>query len=426
MSHRKSTERMRKVGPYGVETLPQVYAADRGTAGLAAGRGTAASIDVPAAPAACRGALTERARLQWRLRDGGDPAALAEEFLAAHGLALHDLSRPATAHHDGTGVCGAALYLSAAAGAHLAGAPTTAPEPAPTLPDLTVVVYGHHPTPADRADRPASAWWLGEWTESWTRRQHADAVTSVRAAIGRGDVYQTNLVGHAAARYTGDPLPALSRLGALPGARYGGVLTGDGWAIGCASPETLIEVTDGQLITRPIKGTRPATAAGRAELIASAKERAEHVMIVDLERNDLARIARTGTVTVDDLFTVRRWCDLWQAESTVRAAAADGLGLADLLRATCPGGSVTGAPKRAALTQINALEPVGRGASMGALGWVAPGRVDLGLTIRTAAADGLHLHTWAGGGITWDSDPTAEVAEAAAKTAPIRATLAGR
>ncbi|MEV4766581.1 chorismate-binding protein [Micromonospora chokoriensis] len=423
---------MRKVGPYGVETLPQVYAAESGPAGLAAGSGPAglvaesgpaASIHVPAAPAACRSVLTERARLQWHLRDGGDPAALAEEFLAAHGLALHDLSRPATAHHDGTGVCGAALYLSAAAGAHLAGAPTTAPEPAPTLPDLTVVVYGHHPTPAGR---PASAWWLGEWTESWTRRQHADAVTSVRAAIGRGDVYQTNLVGHAAARYTGDPLPALHRLGALPGARYGGVLTGDGWAIGCASPETLIEVTDGQLITRPIKGTRPATAAGRAELLASAKERAEHVMIVDLERNDLARIARTGTVTVDDLFTVRRWCDLWQAESTVRAAAADGLGLADLLRATCPGGSVTGAPKRAALNQINALEPVGRGASMGALGWVAPGRVDLGLTIRTAAADGQHLHTWAGGGITWDSDPAAEVAEAAAKTAPIRATLAGR
>ncbi|MGW0214034.1 chorismate-binding protein [Micromonospora chokoriensis] len=422
MSRRKSTERMRKVEPYGVETLPQVYA---GPAAYVADR-SSAFVDVPAAPAACRGVLTERARLQWHLRDGGDPAALAEEFLAAHGLALHDLSRPATAHHDATGVCGAALYLSAAAGAHLAGAPTTAPEPAPTLPDLTVVVYGHHPTPPAPAGRPASAWWLGAWTESWTRRQHADAVTKVRAAIGRGDVYQTNLVGHAAARYTGDPLPAMRRLGALPGARYGGVLTGDGWAIGCASPETLIEVTDGQLITRPIKGTRPATAAGRAELLTSAKERAEHVMIVDLERNDLARIARTGTVTVDELFTVRRWCDLWQAESTVRAAAADGLGLADLLRATCPGGSVTGAPKRAALTQINALEPVGRGASMGALGWVAPGRVDLGLTIRTAAADGHRLHTWAGGGITWDSDPAAEVDEAAAKTAPIRATLAGR
>ncbi|MEU7754461.1 chorismate-binding protein [Micromonospora sp. NPDC049171] len=385
----------------------------------------AASVHAPAAPAACRDSLTERARLQWHRRDGGDPAALAEEFLAAHGLPLHDLTRPARPHHQDSGVCGAALYLSAAAGAHLAGAPTTAPEPAPTLPDLTVVVYQHGPT---RATPPAAPtpWWLGPWTDSWTTRQHADAVDAVRAAISRGDVYQTNLVGHAAARYTGDPLPALSRLGALPGARYGGVLTGDGWAIGCASPETLIEVTDGQLITRPIKGTRPATATGRADLLASAKERAEHIMIVDLERNDLARIARTGTVTVDDLFAVRRWCDLWQAESTVRATAADGLGLADLLRATCPGGSVTGAPKHAALTQINALEPVGRGASMGALGWVTPGHVDLGLTIRTAAADGQHLHTWAGGGITWDSDAHAEVAEAAAKTAPIRATLAGR
>ncbi|MET8262692.1 chorismate-binding protein [Micromonospora arida] len=424
---------MRKVGPYGVETLPQVcaansgpaaLAADSGPAALAANSGPAASIEVPAAPAACRGALTERARLHWSRGDGGDPAALAEEFLAAHGLPLHDLTRPATGQH-GSGVCGAALYLSAAAGALLAGAPTRAPEPAPALPDLAVVVYQHGPTRVTRPG-PPPPWWLGEWIESWTPGQHAAAVDAVRAAIGRGDVYQSNLVGHAAAPYTGDPLPALSRLGALPGARYGGVLTGDGWAIGCASPETLVEVTDGQVITRPIKGTRPATAAGRAELLASAKERAEHIMIVDLERNDLARIARTGTVTVDELFAVRRWCDLWQAESTVRAAADDGLGLADLLRATCPGGSVTGAPKLAALTQISALEPVGRGASMGALGWVAPGHVDLGLTIRTAAVDGQRLHTWAGGGITWDSDAHAEVAEAAAKTTPIRATLAGR
>ncbi|WP_435207827.1 chorismate-binding protein [Micromonospora sp. bgisy143] len=405
MAHGKSTERMRKIGPYGVEPLPQVL------------------VDVPAAPPGCRDTLVERARLQWRRTDGGDPAALAQEFLAGHGLDLSDLNRPAPAHPDG-GACGAALYLSAAAGALLAGAPVGAPEPAPALPDLAVVVYHHGPARVAPTD-PATPWWLGPWTESWTPAQHAAAVEAVRAAIGRGDVYQSNLVGHAAAPYTGDPLPALRRLGALPGARYGGVLTGDGWAIGCASPETLVELHDGHLITRPIKGTRPATATGRAELLTSAKERAEHIMIVDLERNDLARIARTGTVTVDDLFAVRRWCDLWQAESTVRARAADGLGLADLLRATCPGGSVTGAPKLAALTHIAAAEPVGRGASMGALGWVAPGRIDLGLTIRTAAADGDTLHTWAGGGITWDSDPTAEVAEAAAKTAPVRAALAG-
>ncbi|WP_370040129.1 chorismate-binding protein [Micromonospora sp. M71_S20] len=397
---------MRDDGPDGVETLP----------GL--------GVDTPGAPARCRRTLVERARWQWRPADGGDPAVRAEEFLAAHGLPLHELARPA-GRHDPAGVCGAALYVSAAAGAALVGAPTGAANPVPALPEVAVVVYGHAPAAPRPTAAPDTHWWRGDWAESWTPRQHADAVTAVRAAIGRGDVYQVNLVGHAAARYTGDPLPALRRLATLPGARYGGTLAGAGWAIGCASPETLVELADGRLITRPIKGTRPATAAGRAELLASAKERAEHVMIVDLERNDLARVARTGSVRVDELFAVRRWCDLWQAESTVSAAVADGLGLADLLRAVCPGGSVTGAPKRAALDHVAALEPVGRGASMGALGWVAPGRIDLGLTIRTAAVDAERVHVWAGGGITWGSDPDAEVAEAAAKAAPVRAALAG-
>ncbi|NBE79437.1 anthranilate synthase component I family protein [Micromonospora sp. NEAU-HG-1] len=378
-------------------------------------------VDVPAAPTDCRHNLTERDRLHWRVRDGGDPARLVEEFLTAHGLGVDDLTRPAT--HDPGGVCGAAVYVSAAAGAVMAAGAPGAPSPAPALPDLAVVVYAHTPTPTAGPAPNAGPWHVGDWTPSWSTRQHADAVTAVRAAIGRGDVYQVNLVGHAAAPYTGDPRPALARLGGLPGARYGGTLHGPGWAIGCASPETLIAVESGRLVTRPIKGTRPATAAGRAELLASAKERAEHIMIVDLERNDLARVAATGTVTVDELFAVRRWCDLWQAESTVSAAPADGLGLADLLRAVCPGGSVTGAPKLAALDVVAACEPVGRGASMGALGWVGAGRVDLGLTIRTAAADGHLLHGWAGGGITWDSDPDAEVAEAAAKARPVRAAL---
>ncbi|MEH0844633.1 chorismate-binding protein [Micromonospora sp. CPCC 205711] len=397
---------MRKNGPDGVETLPQPL------------------IDVPAVPASCRSVLVERERFEWRVTDGGDPAALAQEFLTSHGLGVADLARPG--RHDPYGVCGAALHVSAAAGATMVGARPGAPTPAPALPDLAVVVFGHGaaaPRPAPPA-ADTGTWWLGPWRESWTAGQHADAVEAVRAAIGRGDVYQVNVVGHAAARYHGDPRPALARLAALPGARYGGTLHGDGWAIGCASPETLVEVTGGRVVTRPIKGTRPATAAGRRELLDSAKERAEHVMIVDLERNDLARVARTGSVRVDELFAVRRWCDLWQAESTVSAAVADGLGLADLLRAVCPGGSVTGAPKLAALDRIAALEPVGRGASMGGLGWVGAEGLDLGLTIRTAAADADRLHVWAGGGITWDSDPAAEVAEAAAKAAPVRALLA--
>src|SRR6185503_27942 len=161
------------------------------------------------------------------------------------------------------------------------------------------------------------------------------------------------------------------------------------------------------------------------ELLASAKERAEHVMIVDLERNDLARLPGLGPVRVDELFAVRRWVDLWQAESVVSAPIVRPIDLADLLRAVCPGGSVTGAPKLAALAEIARLEPVGRGASMGAAGWVGADHLDLGLTIRTVVADGGRVHAWAGGGITWDSDPAAEVAEAAAKAAPIRAALAG-
>src|SRR4029434_7415574 len=123
----------------------------------------------------------------------------------------------------------------------------------------------------------------------------------VREAIARGDVYQVNPVGHASARYAGDPLPALRRITALPGARYPHLLTGDGWALACASLETLLRVRHGRAETLPIKGTRAATPAGRSELVASAKERAEHIMIVDLERNDLAHVARVGSVEVPSL-----------------------------------------------------------------------------------------------------------------------------
>jgi para-aminobenzoate synthetase component 1 len=418
---------------------------------------------IPAAPPACAARRVEWSRLEWRLGDPADPAALLEDFLADLGLPVRDLARSTArtpAGHLASDLCGAAVFVSAAAGARMTAAPTGPATPVPALPDLVAVAYRHRSdaasrgvprdvessagragsrplpgergggAPAGRADRGRGAggrqpWRLGRWQHSWTAAEHAQAVEAVRGAIGRGDVYQVNLVGHAAARYAGDPAPALARLGALPGARYGGVLAGAGWAIGCASPETLVTARAGRVVTRPIKGTRPATADGRRALLDSAKERAEHVMIVDLERNDLARVARVGSVRVEELYAVRRWCDLWQAESVVSATAADGLGLADLLRAVCPGGSVTGAPKRAALAQIAALEPAGRGASMGALGWVGPDGVDLGLTIRTVAAAAGRIHLWAGGGITWSSDPEAEVAEAAAKARPVRAALAG-
>jgi para-aminobenzoate synthetase component 1 len=305
--------------------------------------------------------------------------------------------------------------------------PGAPPSPARSIPDVVAIVYGHQPPPRESGSRtrPLSRppFQLGAWQASWSNDAHAAAISAVRAAIARGDVYQVNVVGHASAPYVGDPLPALGRIARLPGARYGGVLTADDWAVACASPETLVEIVGGRAVTRPIKGTRPATRAGRAELLASEKERAEHVMIVDLERNDLAQVARTGSVRVDELYAIRRWCGLWQAESTVSAELADGVGLAAVLHAIFPGGSVTGAPKLAALDLIAALEPVGRGPSMGAVGWVSPDRVDLGLSIRTVAVDAQRVHVWAGGGITWGSDPRDEVAEAHAKAAPLRAAL---
>ncbi|BCJ77097.1 hypothetical protein CS0771_66410 [Catellatospora sp. IY07-71] len=386
--------------------------------------------DIPGIPAGCRDHAWERSRLEWRRGDPGDPSSLVEAFLAHHGPAVRDLSAR-TGDPGDHEVCGAALFVSAAGGAAMIGGAAGAPSPAPAVPDVVVVVYEHAATvrpsgpPGGAFDRSAGPWRLGPWRASWTPSRHAEAVQEVREAIARGDVYQVNLVGHARAAYAGDPLPALRRLARLPGARYAGILQGEGWAIGCASPETLLEVRDGRAVTRPIKGTAPATAAGRAELLASPKERAEHIMIVDLQRNDLSHVAVTGSVRVPELFAVRRWADLWQAESDVTCLVRPGTGLAELLRAVCPGGSVTGAPKLAALREIAALEPVGRGVSMGALGWIGPAGIDLGLTIRTVVADGDDVHVWAGGGITIDSDPAAEVAEAAAKAAPVRALLHG-
>ena len=371
---------------------------------------------VPGCPTTCANHARELARFEWWIGDPGDPASLVADFLARHGLGGFD---PASGHAGGH-ICGAALLISAAGGAAMitqAGGGGRG-----VTPDVVAVVYERGPR---LGEPPASVgrWSLGPWRPSWTRRQHADAVQEVRSAIARGDVYQVNIVGHASAGYTGDPSAALARVAATPGARYGGMLHGEGWAIACASPETLLELRQGRLITRPIKGTAPATVQGAADLRSSQKERAEHIMIVDLERNDLARVAVTGSVRWPRLFAVRRWSNLWQAESDIEARLRAGVGLAELLRAVCPGGSVTGAPKIAALAEIARLEPVGRGPSMGALGWIGPDHLDLGLTIRTVAVDGERVHLWAGGGITIDSDPLSEVAEAEAKAAPIRAAL---
>jgi para-aminobenzoate synthetase component 1 len=367
----------------------------------------------PGVPAACRERLVEVDRLEWRLGDGGDPAELAAAFRARH-LDGGD-------HTDGDGaVCGIAVLISAAAGAVMVGGATGAPSPVPAVPDLAMVAYVHGPA---RVADPFGPFRVGDWEPSWTRADHAAAVVAVQDAIGRGDVYVANVVGHRRAPWSGDPAALAHAASTVSGAVWGGVLSGDGWLIASGSPECFLTADRATVATHPIKGTAPATEEGRAALLASVKERAEHVMIVDLERNDLAQIAVPGTVAVKDLFHIGRWADTWHAESTVTADLDPGTGFAGLLRATCPPGSVTGTPKLAMLDLVGGLEPVGRGPAMGAFGYLTGHETRLGVTIRTVALDDEHVHVWSGGGITWRSEPGAEVAEAEAKAAGVAAAL---
>jgi para-aminobenzoate synthetase component 1 len=352
--------------------------------------------------------------MEWRLSDGGDPAALLRAFLEGSAVGGQTASS-----RTGEGV---ALLVGAAGCAAVAGLPLPPVSPCEAVPELVAIAVARD-VEADQAlsARPV----VGEWRTTWSDAEHAAAVEEVRQAIARGDVYQANVVGHRSAPHDSDPADVARAVASID-ASYAGVVTGEGWAVGCASPEQLVRVTGRRITTQPIKGTRRVAPGSREALLTSEKDRAEHVMIVDLERNDLARVAMTGSVDVEELYGIGRWSDLWQAESTISAELRPDVDAVDVLRAVLPGGSVTGAPKHAAVRILAGLEPVGRGPAMGAFGFLWPGGMDLGLTIRTVAVDAERVHLWAGGGITWGSDPDDEVAEAHAKAAPVLRALSGQ
>jgi para-aminobenzoate synthetase component 1 len=257
---------------------------------------------------------------------------------------------------------------------------------------------------------------IGEWEPTWAPEEYAAAVDEVRAAIARGDVYQVNLVQHLAASFDGDPAGVAAALTPLR-PLHPRPLVGNGWAIVSASPELFLARRGARLWTMPIKGTRPI-----GEDIEDVKDAAEHVMIVDLERNDLSRVCVIGSVRWPRLMVQQELAGVTHLVSTVEGRLRDGVGLAEILRATFPGGSITGAPKISAIDHIAKLEPVGRGAAMGALGTIhANGDFELALTIRTfAVADG-RIHLWVGGGIVWDSDAEAEIEESWVKARPLLA-----
>jgi para-aminobenzoate synthetase component 1 len=273
----------------------------------------------------------------------------------------------------------------------------------------------------DEPRASAGGFRVGRWEVTWDAARHMAAVDAARAAIAAGEIYQANLVQHLSAPFVGDAAGLARRLASLR-PLHARPLVGDDWAIVSASPELFLSRRGETITTMPIKGTRPS--GGAADLRSSAKDAAEHVMIVDLERNDLGRVSVPGSVRWPELMAPRSMAGVEHLVSRVSGQLRPDVRLPELLGALFPGGSVTGAPKVAAIDHIARLEPGGRGASMGALGTIAPnGDMDLALTIRTFAVVDGRIHLWVGGGIVWDSDPAAEVEESWVKARPLLAAI---
>lgn len=286
------------------------------------------------------------------------------------------------------------------------------------------------------------------------RPAYLRGVEAVRAAIARGDIYQANLSRRLAASFAGDPWPVYRRLRTGDPALFAGYLDlgpveparpaevpgavdearRAHRAILSASPEPFISITPHGVVTSdPIKGTRPrgrdraADRALAAELLASAKDRAENVMIVDVLRNDLGRVCAPGSVRVPRLCRLERTAAVQHLVSTVTGRLAPGRDAFDVLAASFPGGSITGAPKLSAIEILEELEPVRRGPYTGALGWLGPdGAMGTNILIRTFVADGRRLTLHVGGGITWQSDPAAEWDETVAKASGPLGAIGGR
>jgi para-aminobenzoate synthetase component 1 len=268
---------------------------------------------------------------------------------------------------------------------------------------------------------------------TFTHRGYLDAVARVREYIVAGDIFQANLSQRFQAPLREPPFELYLRLRRRNPAPFAAYLGFGDVTVLSASPERFLRLDhDGQVETRPIKGTRPRglgpmhdAALGRA-LAESEKDRAENVMIVDLLRNDLSRVCRPGTVRVPELFALEQHPTVHHLVSTVVGTLDPGADAVDLVRAAFPGGSITGAPKVRAMEIIAELEPTRRGVYCGSIGYLsATGAMDTSIVIRTfVAADG-EVYFQAGGGIVADSEPELEYRETLDKAAGLIRTLAG-
>lgn len=287
---------------------------------------------------------------------------------------------------------------------------------------------GSEPPSADRGPRPAAP-------EPVWRDDDATYLANVRAcqaAIHEGEAYQLCLTTEARVEGAFDALAVFDAVRASGATHHGGLVRIGDVALVSASPERFLEVTPGGVVrTSPIKGTRPRDprpdedARLRGELVASEKERAENLMIVDLMRNDLSRVCAVGSVAVTRLLEVESYRHVHQLVSTIEGELLPGLGALDAVAACLPAGSMTGAPKLRAIELLDALERRPRGPYAGAFGYLAAdGSADLAMTIRTIVIDADGASVGAGGGITALSVPEEELAEAHLKAAALLAALA--
>jgi para-aminobenzoate synthetase component 1 len=267
---------------------------------------------------------------------------------------------------------------------------------------------------------------------TFTHRGYLDAVARVREYIVAGDIFQANISQRFQSGLPEAPFALYQRLRKRNPAPFAAYLAFDELAVLSASPERFLRLDEKQRLveTRPIKGTRPRglgpmhdAALGRA-LAESAKDRAENVMIVDLLRNDLSRVCRPGTVRVPELFALEQHPTVHHLVSTVLGELAPGAGAVELIRATFPGGSITGAPKVRAMEIIAELEPTQRGVYCGSIGYIsATGAMDTSIVIRTYLALDGQVYFQAGGGIVADSDVELEYRETLDKARALIETL---
>ena len=271
-----------------------------------------------------------------------------------------------------------------------------------------------------------------ELCSNFSREEYLRAVQRAREYIVAGDIYQVNLSQRFQAPWAAAPWELYQRLRAINHAPFAAYLDFGELAVVSASPERFLKLEGATIETRPIKGTRPRGRTPQedrrlaSELVASQKDRAEHIMIVDLERSDLGRVSETGSVTVDELMALEQYATVYHLTSTIRGRLRPGRTLAELLRATFPGGSITGAPKIRAMEIIDELEPTRRGVYTGSIGYFGfTGDLDLNIAIRTIVVKDGRASFQVGGGIVYDSDPEAEFQETLDKGRALMAALAG-